>query len=116
VRTIPWVRGVRERHATQGLVVVGVHTPEFDHERGKPNVLAAVREHALDFPHYLDEDYAYWKALGNQYWPSSYLVDRCGRIRVRHVGEVHDGQASGRSLEAEIERLLAEDPGACPTS
>jgi thiol-disulfide isomerase/thioredoxin len=113
VRSLPWVKDVRARYADRGLAVVGVHTPEFDHERERRNVEAAVAQHGLDYPHLLDDDYAYWKALENQYWPTAYLVDRCGRIRVRHVGEVHSGQQSGRALEREIERLLAE-PSDCP--
>jgi thiol-disulfide isomerase/thioredoxin len=113
VRSLPWVKDVRARYADQGLAVVGVHTPEFDRERERRNVEAAVAKHGLDYPHLLDADYAYWKALGNEYWPTAYLVDRCGRIRVRHVGEVHSGQQSGRALEREIERLLAE-PADCP--
>lgn len=58
---------------------------------------------------------SYWKALGNEYWPTTYLVDRCGRIRERHIGEVHDGAASGRDLEAKIEGLLAESAASCPS-
>jgi hypothetical protein len=90
--------------------VVGVHTPEFAHERRRAEVEAAVKKHGLDYPHFLDNDMAYWRALDNQYWPATYLVDRRGRMRVRHVGEVHSGQQSGRELEAAIESLLAE-PG-----
>jgi hypothetical protein len=94
--------------------VVGIHTPEFDAERVRSNVEAAVRRHGLGFPHLLDNDYAYWNALGNEYWPSIYLVDRCGRIRRRAIGEVHADAQSGRSLEAEIEALLRESPADCP--
>ncbi len=71
------------------------------------------RRHGLHFPHLLDNDYSYWNALGNQYWPTLYLVDRCGRIRERSLGEVHLGDASGRRLEARIEELLAEAAGDC---
>jgi hypothetical protein len=92
---------------------VGVHTPEFEFERRPEAVATAVREHGLDYPQLLDVDYAYWKALGNQYWPTAYLVDRCGRIRTRHIGEVHADQPSGRALEAQIEALLTEAPDAC---
>jgi hypothetical protein len=88
--------------------VVGVHTPEFDHERRREEVAEAVKQHGLDYPHFLDNDSAYWRALNNQYWPATYLVDRRGRIRVLQVGEVHSGRDSGRKLEAAIESLLAE--------
>lgn len=93
--------------------MIGIHTPEFDHERDRRSVEAQVRRHALDFPHLLDNESAYWQALGNQYWPTVYLVDRCGRIRDHQVGEVHLGQPSGRRLEARLEDLLAESAGPC---
>jgi hypothetical protein len=92
---------------------VGVHTPEFDHERRREAVIEHAHRHGLDFPHFLDNDFSYWKALGNQYWPTLYLVDRCGRIRERAVGEVHLGETSGRRLEARIEELLAETAREC---
>jgi hypothetical protein len=90
-----------------------VHTPEFDAERVKGAVAEHARRLGLDFPHLLDSDYAYWRALGNEYWPTVYLVDRCGRIRERQVGEIHAGQPSGQSLEARLEALLSEG-GPCP--
>jgi len=76
-------------------------------------VAAQVREHHLDFPHLLDNDYAYWRALDNEYWPALYLVDRCGRIRASEIGEVHSGQPSGRRLEARLAELLAESAESC---
>ena len=88
--------------------MVGIHTPEFDHERRRAEVEEAVKKHSLDYPHFLDNDSAYWRALRNQYWPATYLVDRRGRIRLVHAGEVHSGQGSGRKLETAIEALLAE--------
>ena len=73
-----------------------------------------MRRHNLDYPHLLDNDYAFWKALGNQYWPTVYLVDRCGRIRARHIGEVHSEETSGAELQSKIESLLAESASECP--
>jgi hypothetical protein len=66
------------------------------------------RSHGLDFSQLLDTDLAYWRALRNEYWPTIYLVDRCGRIRETWIGEVHAGQRSGQQLEARIEELLSE--------
>ncbi len=94
---------------------MGVHTPEFEHERRRDAVVDHVREHRIPFPHLLDNDYRYWKALGNQYWPTLYLLDRCGRIRERTIGEVHRGEESGRRLDAIVKALLAEDVGDCGT-
>ena len=74
-----------------------------------------MRRHRLEYPQLLDRDMTYWRALENEYWPTTYLVDRCGRIRERHIGEVHEGGASGRDLEAKIEALLAESAALCPS-
>jgi len=79
----------------------------------RAHVEAEVQRHGLDFPHLLDNDYGYWRALDNHYWPAIYVVDRCGRIRGRAIGEVHAGQPSGRGLEDQIEVLLREPPGGC---
>jgi hypothetical protein len=104
---------VAGRYRERGLSVIGIHTPEFDSERVRANVEAAVRRERLDFPQLLDNDSAYWNALANEYWPAIYLVDRCGRIRGHAVGEVHAGEQSGRRIEAQIEDLLRESPEAC---
>lgn len=111
--TLPWVRGIHERYSPKGLVVIGIHTPEFAFERKRASVEAEVKRHRLAYPNLVDNDMAYWNALGNQYWPTTYLVDRCGRIRERHIGEVHAGEKSGTSLESAIEALLAEKPEGC---
>jgi thiol-disulfide isomerase/thioredoxin len=111
--TMPWLKDVRQKYAARGLTLVGVHTPEMIFERERPKVEAEVKRQGLDYPHLLDNDSAYWNALGTQAWPTVYLVDRCGRLRDRHVGEVHSGAESGRRVEARIEELLAESAGAC---
>jgi hypothetical protein len=95
--------------------VLGIHSPEFAHERDRDSVEAEVKRHRLAYPQFLDTELAYWNALGNEYWPTTYLVDRCGRIRERHIGEVHEGESGSRRLEASIETLLAETAAACPT-
>jgi len=110
VRSLPWVRELRERYGKRGLTILGVHTPEFDREKSRRAVADAVRDHGLDVPTLLDNDYAYWKALDNAYWPTFYLVDRRGCVRARHVGETHAGSERARRVEAVIEGLLAEEP------
>jgi thiol-disulfide isomerase/thioredoxin len=112
--TVPWVKDVRQRYGGRGLVLVGVHTPAFTFEHEKDKVEAEVRRHGLDYPHLLDDDSAYMKALGAQGWPSMYLVDRCGRVRESQFGEValkNDPDAA--RMEAAIETLLAEPAGGC---
>lgn len=116
VRTLPWYRAVDVRYGPRGLRLIGVHTPEFAHEREKEEVRRHAEEHGLSWPHLLDADHGYWKALGNQYWPSTYLADRCGRLRERSIGEVHENEESGRRLEARIEELLSEPAGGCEGS
>jgi len=111
--TMPWLKDVRQKYAAKGLSLVGVHTPEMIFERERPKVEAEVKRQGLDYPHLLDNDSAYWNALGTQYWPTVYLVDRCGRLRDRHIGEVHSGEDSGRQVEAHIEALLAEPATTC---
>jgi thiol-disulfide isomerase/thioredoxin len=111
--TMPWLKDVKQRYEAKGLSLVGVHTPEMIFERERPKVEAEVKRQGLDYPHLLDNDSAYWKALGAEYWPTVYLVDRCGRLRDRHIGEVHSAEESGRLVEARIEELLAEPAGAC---
>lgn len=111
--TVPWLKDVRRRYAGRGLAFVGIHTPAFTFEHEKDKVEAEVRRHGLDYPHLLDDDSRYWKALGAEAWPTIYLVDRCGRLREREVGEVHSRDESGPRLEARIDALLAEPASAC---
>ncbi len=113
MRTLPWVRGVHEKYSGRGVVVIGVHSPEFAFERKRDAIAAEVKRHELRYSNYLDLDLAYWDALDNHAWPTTYLVDKCGRIRFKHVGEVHAGQKTGNDVEAQIDALLAETPS-CP--
>ena len=113
VRTLPWIKQVSAKYAERGFRVVGIHTPEFEHERGAAAVAKAVKEHGLDYPQYIDNNQQYWAMLKTNAWPTTYLVDRCGRIRMTHVGEVHAEDESGRAMERAIQTLLAEKP--CPS-
>jgi thiol-disulfide isomerase/thioredoxin len=103
LRTLPYIRGWAERYRDHGLVVIGVHTPEFPFEHDIENVRRAVKEMRVDYPVAVDNDYAVWDAFNNHYWPALYLVDAQGRIRHHQFGE-------GDYEEAErfIQRLLAE--------
>ena len=112
VNTIPWVKGVHERYAERGVVVIGVHTPEFAFEKKRDAFLAELQKYDIRYPQMLDNDMAYWHALGNQYWPTTYLVDKCGRLRAKHIGEVREGEFSGNEVESKLEALIAE-PATC---
>jgi hypothetical protein len=87
LRTEPYIRAWWHTYRDDGLVVVGVHTPEFSFEHDPERVRLATRERAIDYPVALDNDYAVWRAFGNNYWPALYFVDGEGRIRDHHFGE-----------------------------
>ncbi|MFI5706956.1 redoxin domain-containing protein [Kribbella sp. NPDC051620] len=87
LRTEPYVRAWSRAYRDDGLVVVGVHTPEFSFEHELDRVRLAVAEREIDYPVALDNDYGIWTAFANHYWPALYFVDRDGKIRDHHFGE-----------------------------
>jgi thiol-disulfide isomerase/thioredoxin len=104
LRTLPYVRAWAERYGDRGLVVVGVHCPEFGFEHDLDNVRHAGRELGVDYPVVIDNDFAIWQSLANRYWPALYLVDGDGRIRFHHFGEGNYAQT-----ERAIQQLLGID-------
>jgi thiol-disulfide isomerase/thioredoxin len=86
-RTLPYVRAWAQKYRDRGLVVVGVHTPEFSFEKDLDNVRRAASEQDVSYPVAVDTDYAVWRAFDNQYWPALYFVDAQGRIRQQQFGE-----------------------------
>ena len=107
-RSFPWLNGLEARYAGRDLTIVGIHTPEFDHEKIRSNVERKVREFGLHHPVMIDNDFSYWRAMNNQYWPAFYLLDRQGRIRAFFAGETHAGDRRAKAIEKAIDRLLAE--------
>ncbi|MGV8959709.1 MAG: cytochrome c biogenesis protein DipZ [Stenotrophomonas sp.] len=103
LRALPYVRAWSDKYAKQGLVVIGVHAPEFAFEKDLGNVRNAVRELGIKYPVALDNDYAIWRAFNNQYWPAHYFIDAKGRIRYHHFGEGEYDRS-----EAVIRQLLRE--------
>ena len=87
VRTLPYIESWQTRYAKDGLVIVGVHSPEFDFEKIHHNVTAAVKKLHVNYPVVFDDDMAIWNAFHNQYWPAKYLADRDGDVRYVHFGE-----------------------------
>jgi thiol-disulfide isomerase/thioredoxin len=87
VHVLPHTKALYDRYRKDGLVVIGVHTPEFDEERDPAGVEAAIRQFGIDWPVVTDNGYGTWNAFGNGFWPALYLIDRDGRIVYRHVGE-----------------------------
>jgi thiol-disulfide isomerase/thioredoxin len=103
LRTLPYVRAWAEKYRELGLVVIGVHTPEFPFERELENVRRAADDMGVTYPVALDSDYAVWRSFANQYWPATYIADTEGQIRHHQFGE--GGYAE---CEMAIQRLLRE--------
>ena len=103
LRTLPYVRAWAEKYRKNGLVVIGVHTPEFSFEHDLENVRRAARDMRVEYPIAIDNDYAIWDAFDNHYWPAFYLVDPQGRIRAHQFGE-----GAYEQSEMMIQQLLAE--------
>ncbi|MGO9359301.1 MAG: thioredoxin family protein [Xanthobacteraceae bacterium] len=101
VRTLPFVTKLYERYKNAGLVVVGIHTPEFPFEASAGNVRAALQRHGITYPVAQDNNSATWNAFGNQYWPAQYVIDRNGRIVFSHAGE-----GAYDTIEATVQSLL----------
>jgi thiol-disulfide isomerase/thioredoxin len=96
IHVLPYVKQWHERYSDQGLVVVGVHTPEYAHEKSLKNLTGAVKRFEIEYPVAQDNDYRTWQAFGNRYWPALYLIDRQGRIVYRHFGEGNYAETDAR--------------------
>jgi len=103
LRTLPYVRAWAAKYKDQGMVVIGVHTPEFPFEKDIDNVRRAAKDMKVDYPIAIDNDYVIWRGFNNEYWPALYLVDGQGHIRHHYFGEGEYEQS-----EATIQQLLAE--------
>lgn len=102
-RTFPYVNAWYDKYKDEGLIVIGLHTPEFAFEKDKNNVENAMKEFGITFPVVLDNDYATWNALGNRFWPRKYLIDIHGNIVYDHIGE-----GAYEETENKIQELLKE--------
>jgi cytochrome c biogenesis protein CcdA/thiol-disulfide isomerase/thioredoxin len=103
VRTIPYLKAWYQAYKKDGLVIIGVHTPEFEFEKNPANVAQAIKELGVTWPVVQDNDYVEWNAYGNQYWPAHYFIDARGRVRYFHFGE---GEYA--TSERVIQELLKE--------
>jgi len=103
IRTLSYARAWAEKYRDKGLVVIGVHSPEFGFEKAPANVRWAVEHFRVDYPVAVDNEFAIWRGFGNQYWPALYLLDGQGRVRYRHFGEGDYDRS-----EQAIQELLAE--------
>ncbi len=109
LRALPYVRQWHERYRDHGLVVIGVHAPEFAFERDVRNVQRAVEQLGVEYPVALDNDFAIWRGFNNRYWPAHYFIDAQGRIRAHHFGEGNYAQS-----EQIIRQLLREAGNTLP--
>jgi thiol-disulfide isomerase/thioredoxin len=108
LRTLPYVRAWAEKYKDKGLVVIGVHTPEFGFEKDLDNIRRATKEMRIGYPVAVDSNYVIWHAFGNEYWPALYFIDAQGRIRRHHFGE-----GAYEESERIVQQLLIEagNPG-----
>lgn len=86
-RTFPYMKSWHEKYEKDGLLVVGIHTPEFSYERDKDNVVTAMKKEGITFPIVMDNDYQTWNAYANRFWPHRYVIDYSGNIVFDHIGE-----------------------------
>ena len=103
IRTLPFITSWDEKYSEQGLLIIGIHSPEFEFEKNPQNVKAAIEKYGISYPVVMDNDMKTWKAFENNYWPRKYIADHEGNIRYDHIGE-----GSYQETEKIIQQLLNE--------
>src|SRR5437667_11545201 len=103
IRTLPYLKEWHNRYAKDGLVIIGIHTPEFACAKQRGNVAQAVKKLGITWPVLVDSDYRNWRAYNNAYWPRKYFIDHTG-----HIVEDHAGEGGYEESEAKIQELLKE--------
>ena len=103
IRTLPYITAWNEKYSDKGLLIIGIHSPEFEFEKDKENVELAVKKYGIKYPVVMDNDWETWKAFENRYWPRKYLADYEGYIRYDHIGE-----GNYQETEKIIQQLLEE--------
>jgi len=103
IRTMPYLKSWHDKYADKGLVIVGVHSPEFEFEKVTANVVEAAKKFGLEYPIAQDNDFATWRAYNNRFWPAKYLLDQTGVVRYTHFGE-----GAYRNTEQHIRKLLVD--------
>ncbi len=105
-KSFPWLRALEDKFSDQDFQVIGIHSPEFDREKERDNVVKKVEEFMLHHPVMMDNNRAYWRSLRNRYWPAYYIVDKEGNIRDAFIGETHAGDRNAKKIEKLITKLL----------
>lgn len=103
IRTLPFITAWDDKYSDQGLLIIGIHSPEFEFEKDPVNVMAAMKKHGIEYPVVMDNDMDTWNAFENRYWPRKYIADHEGYIRYDHIGE-----GAYQETERVIQELLAE--------
>jgi len=103
VRTLPYITAWDEKYSDQGLLIIGIHSPEFEFEKDPKNVQMSIDKHGINYPVVLDNEMETWKAFENRYWPRKYIADHQGYIRYDHIGE-----GAYKETEKIIQQLLQE--------
>lgn len=104
-RSFPWLHQLEERLVDSEFNVIGIHTPEFTHEKVRASLVAKIDEFEIKHPVMMDNDFLYWQAMSNRYWPTFYILDKQGRVRSVYIGETHTGSKQAMQIEADI-RIL----------
>jgi len=112
LRSLPYIEAWAQKYKDSGLVVIGVHTPEFDFEKQLPNVQKAVQKFGITYPIAMDSNYAIWNAFHNEYWPAHYFIDATGKVRHEHFGEGDYDRSERWIQELLAERAAKPMPGA----
>ena len=105
-RSIPWLNSLEAKFDPEKFLIVGIHTPEFDHEHDREKVVKKCEEFMVTHPVMMDNDFAYWKALRNRYWPTFYVVDQKGNVQGVFIGETHQGDKRAKKVERLITKLI----------
>ena len=107
-RSIPWLQAIEKKYKDKSFKLVGVHTPEFSHEKVRSNVIERSeklgRHHAI----VIDNEFKIWRSYKNHYWPAFFIIDKTGIVRGVYVGETHVGDRRARAMEKLIDKLLAD--------
>ena len=99
---------MEKKFGGKGFLVIGIHTPEFKFEHARRRVVAATERFGIKYPVMMDNDYAFWNALNNRYWPAFYIVDKSGNIVGSFAGEMHSNTERARVVEDIIEKMLEQ--------
>ena len=108
-RSFPWLNDLEKRYQSEDFIVIGIHTPEFEHEKVRANVESKIAEFKLKHPVMMDNDFTYWRSLNNRFWPAFYIIDKKGMVRGNFIGETHKGDGNALNIEKMIKMLLAEN-------